>query len=110
MLSSQRSIDCTPVLARASDETHYEGITFWGRHDHLQVVNYPKLHYDNGVVKNRSTAGEYKPSVRMLKNARRYLVEHGDIDRTLAPWYSSSVRLCYHNIPDQSFVADPPHF
>lgn len=81
-----------------------EGITFWGRHDNLQVINYPKHHYDNGIDKNADSAGNYKSSVRMLKNARRYLVERGTLDASVAPSYF--VECWLFNIPNDRFVAE----
>ena len=43
-------------------------------------VNYPKLHIKNGEAKNsplQTKRTEYKPTVRMFKNARNYASERG---------------------------------
>lgn len=48
---------------------HVKGITFWTGSG-VQVVNYPKLHYDHGAQKNDACARNYKPMVRVFKNAR----------------------------------------
>jgi len=52
---------------------HFEGIAFWDRAGR-RVTNYPKEHIKNGQAKNGAgrTDGNYKPVVRMFKNARRY--------------------------------------
>jgi hypothetical protein len=65
------------------------GITFWTQRDNRQIINYPKLHYDNGCAKNSATLtnGWYKPSVRLFKNARTYLVDKGTVPPDLAPSY-----------------------
>ena len=47
-----------------------EGITFWNTKTGEQIINYPKLHYDNGATKNANTLQWYKPTVRIFKNAR----------------------------------------
>lgn len=69
------------------------------------VVNYPKLHYDNGVIKNGvfQTNGRYKPAVRMFKNARSYLASRSVIAGDLAPSYFFESLL--HNVPNDRFCA-----
>jgi hypothetical protein len=66
-----------------------EGMRFWSRNDHGKIVNYPKLHYKDGVRKNspERTNGWYKPRARIFKNARTYLVDQGTISDDLAPSY-----------------------
>ncbi len=80
-----------------------EGIYFYSFSSNLWVANYPKQHYDNGVAKNGPfrTNGRYKPSVRMFKNARSYLVERGVISDDLAPSYFLEGLL--YNVPDSQF-------
>jgi hypothetical protein len=86
-----------------SDQAYVEGITFWGRTDLVQVVNYPKRHYDNGVTKN-ADGGNYKSSVRMIKNARRYLVAKSQLAAAVAPSYF--VECWLYNIPNDRYVND----
>lgn len=85
------------------DQECAEGISFWGRTDSRQVVNYPKMHYQNGVAKNLATNGTYKPSVRMIKNARKYLVSQGRLDAAMAPSYFVECGL--YNLPNECFTA-----
>lgn len=87
-----------------NDEEFSEGITFWGRNDRRQVINYPKLHYANGTAKNQRAGGYYKRSVRMVKNARTYLVERNELGAATAPSYF--VECWLFNVPDERFVAD----
>ena len=45
------------------------GITLWTKAG-VQIVNYPKLHLQNGASKNTACNQQYKPTVRIFKNAR----------------------------------------
>lgn len=83
-------------------QDYSEGITFWGRQDHLQIINYPKLHYANGVTKNSESHDNYKPAVRMFKNARTFLVENGKLAEATAPSYF--IECLLFNAPANHFV------
>lgn len=52
---------------------YIEGMCFWSRNDDRQIINYPKFHYDNGVLKHQNCIKLYKPLVRMFKNMRGYI-------------------------------------
>ena len=66
---------------------YVEGMTFCALQDQRWIVNYPKLHYDNGASKSRRTSDRFKRSVRMFKNARNRLVSDGAISDDIAPSY-----------------------
>jgi hypothetical protein len=85
------------------DQRWIEGIAFFTRPENHFVVNYPKPHYENGVAKNSDagTNGWYKPSVRMFKNARTYLINRDVIDGAVAPSYF--VECLLYNVPDTEF-------
>lgn len=85
------------------NESHVDGIQFWNRNDGRAIVNFPKPHYANGVAKNSEdrTNGWYKPTVRMFKNARTYLVNQGTIPDDLAPSYF--LEGLVYNAPDIKF-------
>jgi hypothetical protein len=78
-----------------------EGMTFWVPSESRWVINYPKLHYKNGVKKNQDTNERYKPTVRMFKNARTYLVDRRVIPPDLAPSYFLECLL--YNVPNDKF-------
>lgn len=82
---------------------YHRGIAFWTRTNRRRIVNYPKQHYDRGVEKNAKTrtAGNFKPVVRILKNARTYLIGR-TITADLAPSYF--VECWLNNVPDRLFV------
>ena len=83
--------------------TWVDGIWFYSVSNGGPVVNYPKQHYDNGVSKNGvfQTQGWYKPTVRIFKNARSYLVSRGAITETLAPSYF--LESLIYNVPSDRF-------
>jgi len=84
-------------------ESHVDGIQFWSGNEGRSVINFPKRHYDNGVSKHSTsrTNGWYKPAIRMFKNARTYLIDHGRIPDDLAPSYFLESLL--YNVPDARF-------
>ena len=78
-----------------------KGITFWTQHSSQQVINYPKLHFQNGAYKNDSANMYYKPAVRMFKNARERIVAN---DPSLEGKYPSYFVECLlYNVPDDRF-------
>ncbi len=49
---------------------YLEGMTFWTRIGDYQIISYPKIHYNNGTIKNNRANNQYKKNVRMFKNVR----------------------------------------
>lgn len=82
-------------------ENYIPGIWFVTRRERREIINYPKPHYENGVKKQASTNEWFKPTVRMFKNARTYMVDRNLIDKDLAPSYF--LQCLVHNAPDKSF-------
>ncbi len=62
-------IPCNTYRSYQDPWNYAEGIVFWTRSG-VRVVNFPKLHRENGVRKNEACSMRYKPSIRMFKNAR----------------------------------------
>jgi hypothetical protein len=83
-------------------QSHVEGIQFQDRNGRT-IVNYPKVHYENGVSKNseQQTNGWFKPTVRMIKNARTCASERGLLNCDDAPSYF--VDCLVWNVPDSAF-------
>jgi hypothetical protein len=81
--------------------SYSEGITFWTQNENRQVINYPKLHYQNGVQKNEATKESYKQAVRMFKNARNAAIDRGLLQKGIAPSYFLECLL--YNVPDDNF-------
>lgn len=87
------------------DEPFIEGMKFYTLKENRAVINYPKLHYQNGAYKNQNLAnGCYKPVVRIFKNARTYMVERGIIPKDLAPSYFLEGFL--YNVPNCLFSTE----
>jgi hypothetical protein len=80
-----------------------DGIAFWTA-EGRRIVNWPHQHFNNGVQKNEVTGGNFKPTVRMFKNARRVAAETGLMADGLAPSYFMQGLLW--NVPDEIFIAD----
>ena len=78
--------------------THYSrfvsGMTFWTKQN-FQIVNYPKIHLKNGSDKNSQCGENYKPTVRIFKNAR-------NAANSNFPSYFLECML--YNVPTNSFV------
>ena len=78
-----------------------EGITFWTLSSNQQVINYPKLHLQNGSNKNGRTSNCYKPTVRMFKNTRERILENNPSLQGNYPSYF--VECLLYNVPDSRF-------
>ncbi|WP_148288020.1 nucleotidyltransferase domain-containing protein [Prochlorothrix hollandica] len=79
-----------------------QGMTLYTKNAALKIINFPKLHYQNGTYKNQSLTGErYKPTVRLFKNARLYLEEKGLIIKGSVPSYF--LECLFYNVPDEKF-------
>jgi len=74
---------------------YIKGMCFWSLSDNRQVINYPKIHYDNGVSKHQRSDEWYKPVLRMFKNCR------GAIRNDATPSYFLECLL--YNVPDTKF-------
>ena len=68
-------------------------------------INYPKQHYDNGVLKSQQTNGNFKKTVRMFKNARNNAVKKGLLkSEDIAPSYF--LECLVYNIPNNCFIGN----
>ena len=81
--------------------SYAEGMTFWTRDYPRQVVNYPKVHYENGVNKHQATNNYFKPTVRMFKNIRTHLEDTGAISGESVPSYF--LECLIYNVPTDKF-------
>ena len=84
--------------------TAIKGIIFTDNDNGERIVNYPKVHYDNGVNKNQNfrTSANYKSTVRIFRNMKANLVLSGKIDSNLAPSYF--VECLVYNGNDNCFT------
>ena len=108
--ASRLKVDVLPAIQYrqvyafdGSNISSHDGIAFWTT-DGRRVVNWPQHHFDNGVAKNQRSGDQYKPAVRMFKNARRVAVDRGLMPDGLAPSYF--VQGLLWNVPDGLYAAD----
>jgi len=81
---------------------YVKGIVFWTTHTNEKVVNFPKLHYENGVNKNSDCSSNYKPTVRIVKNMKSRMVDKGLIDKSIAPSYF--IECLMYNISNSNYI------
>lgn len=62
-------VPCVTHRHFSPDGDPIHGITFWTNNG-TQIVNYPKLHLENGAKKNKDCEENFKPIIRVFKNAR----------------------------------------
>ena len=87
-------------FASAWDAQYEEGICFFTSSGD-RVVNYPRQHSANCTAKNQATNQWFKPTVRILKNVRRAIVNDGLIEKKIAPSYFLEGLL--YNVPNDKF-------
>jgi len=83
-----------------NDESFADGICFFLQ-DGTRIVNFPVQHGDNCTAKHKATNQWFKPTVRLYKNMRNYLVDRNIIQSGYAPSYFIEGMLW--NVPSQNF-------
>lgn len=73
-------------FASQSDQSYAEGICFFLR-DGTRIVNFPKQHRENCTLKHQASSQWFKPTVRIYKNMRNYMVDRGILADGVAPSY-----------------------
>jgi hypothetical protein len=86
-----------------ASQRYVPGVRFPDRIRERWIDNFPKAHIVNGEDKNADgrTYHWYKPTIRMFKNARTFLIDKGHISDGLAPSYCIEGLL--YNVPDIEF-------
>lgn len=84
-------------------QRHIAGITFFTQ-DSRQIINYPKVHYDNGASKNQAANEMFKPLVRIFKNINKQLVGQTVLTDNSAPSYY--IECLVYNVPNERFTKD----
>ncbi len=80
---------------------YHSGISFTTRNTYESIINFPKKHSDNATLKHQSSAQWFKPTVRIFKNMRNYLVNNHDFQKVRAPSYY--IECLLSNIPNNQF-------
>ncbi len=84
-------------------EDFIEGMKFWTTQENKEIINYPKVHKENGEDKNAQhrTDKMYKDLVRIFKNIKRQMVENHNFNSKASPSYF--VECAIYNTPDGHF-------
>ena len=106
--SNRRECDAVPAIEyryyyhfrNLADQRYAQGICFY-LPDGTQIVNFPKQHSDNCTAKHQATNSWFKPTVRMYKNMRNYLVDRNRLRDDVAPSYFIEGML--HNVRNDKF-------
>jgi len=78
-ISGAFNADVVPAVQVGRDYLEDPIVVFSFR-DSLEKINYPRVHYKNGVNKNQLTNDKYKPTVRLFKNwAKNHFGDNKDI-------------------------------
>ncbi len=86
------------------DQNYVEGICFWDKSGE-RIANYPNQHCTNLTKKHQSSGERLKPTIRMMKNLRRKLVDDGLLEAGRAPSYYIEGLL--YNVPDDKVTGLP---
>ena len=85
-----------------ADQSYKSGVCFYLL-DGTLVVNFPKQHSENCSAKHQDTSSWFKPSVRIYKNMRNYMVDRGLLQDGVAPSYFIEGML--YNVQNDRFGA-----
>jgi hypothetical protein len=80
---------------------HANGITFYSLPNYDQIINYPKLHYENGISKNSSTRNLYKPIIRIFKNIKERIITDNSQYQEKFP--SFFIENLLYNVPNNKY-------
>lgn len=69
------------IISSKAENKFVEGIKYIAT-DGTVVINYPKIHIDNGKQKNNQTNMRYKRLVRIMKRIKNNMQEEGKVDST----------------------------
>lgn len=80
-----------------------EGVKFYTSTDgnRIEVINYPKIHIENGIKKNKNTQKRYKRLVRIFKRVRYLMInESNPVDKGIT---SFLIECLLWNTPNSIF-------
>jgi predicted nucleotidyltransferase len=83
--------------------TCVQGVSLYAPTERRWIENFPRQHHLKGVAKNTRTAGRFKRSVRLFKNLRNDMVEHGRTSEDLVCSYF--IECLLYNCNDSCFRA-----
>ena len=70
-------VPCIEHRRYEASASYEKGTSLWPDNGNAWIHNFPAQHYSNGVSKNMATSGYFKDTVRIMKNMRNRMDEHG---------------------------------
>jgi hypothetical protein len=99
-LEGNLKADIVPAISRTAYSTK-DPIKIYSRRKQKERNNFPRTHYDNGVLKQAATAGSYKATVRLFK---RWSRQYQSLE---APSYY--IECAVHSVTNSRFNNYLPH-
>lgn len=93
------SADIVPSV-QVSRDCKIDPIAIYSFRDESEQVNFPRIHWKNGVAKHGTTSNNFKPLVRVFKNWAKNNLH----DSKIAPSYH--IESLVYNAPDNLFTND----
>lgn len=94
--------DIVPAV-QVGDDHLVDPIAIYSFRSGKEKLNYPRVHYENGVQKNKLTDGKYKPTVRLFKQwVKNHFGEQKDIIS------SFKMEALIHGMDNRQFFDDYP--
>ncbi len=94
------SADVVPAVQVQRDHLE-DPIVIYSFKKGIEKINHPRLHWANGVAKNKATQQNYKPTVRILKN---WVANSFDDKKTISSYHMESL---VYNANNEKFSNDP---
>lgn len=82
------------------EDTYFRGIRF-KMADGTEITSFPKRHMEHGEEMNEDCNGNYKETVRMIKNARDRLITYDRLEQGDAPSYY--IECLLYNVPANKY-------
>ena len=73
-------IDVVPTWLYRNYKSRWDynqGVALYPDNSYTKVINYPKQHLENGIVKNNATSRRFKKTVRIVKNLKYKMESDG---------------------------------
>ena len=74
-------------FSRQNPNDYDPGITFLEKSSRRRVINFPKLHYNNGTSKNTGCNTNFKAATRILKNMKSKAIDKSILSKEVCPSY-----------------------
>lgn len=94
--------DVVPAV-QIGESCEEDPIAIYSFRSKKEKINYPRVHYENGVQKNKLTSGIYKPTVRMFK---QWVKNHFGEQKNIIS--SFKIEALVHGMENEKFFDDYP--